>query len=341
MFPKLNYLLYNNLYHIMSIQKEKKRNVFETKCFLSHVFDNNLEQMKNYFDNPYNKIYLRGETFEISPIKEKKKLLKIHKNTVYKIKCLNNPISKGGLYSEELFEINSFHVIKKYKYHQIINEPINFNLELVFTLIDNTCEDNIFLYLELEYDKSKVISDKDKNLLKTFIYFYEIWDYPDFLIKMDSHSKKQNIENYIMESITVNCDIKNVINFIKSPVNIFKAGGTDKYHNIKIIEDFKNNYSIIIFNEKTKQTFTFVVVKVKKNNEGIDIQMNETIKNKIENSKIINMRIYYISDKITWFCFEEQILFYVNKKYIKLVRELIKFYLKKSKIYLENNQKSI
>ena len=74
----------------MSIQKEKKRNVFETKCFLTHVFDNNLEQMKNYIDNPYNKIYLRGETFEISPIKEKKKLFKIHKNPVYQIKCLNN-----------------------------------------------------------------------------------------------------------------------------------------------------------------------------------------------------------------------------------------------------------
>ena len=323
----------------MSLQKNYIKKIFtKTSHFQTFVFDNYLYQFKNYFMNPYNKIYLRGEKFNISSVHEKKDELKLKKiNNGFKIKCLIEPKS-DGVFVFEIIENNSFLFKIRYKYIYILGQKINFNLEIHFTIIDNTCGNNIILYLELIFDKTKIITEEEKKQLSSFFRSFEIWDYPEYFKDIVIHSKKKNIENYLYVSMTVNANIEIIINFIKSPNNIFKAAGTDKYHTIKENGSFeKKNYSIYIFNQKTKQTFTFSIVKIEKSDEGITIWVNETIEGK-ENSKNINIRVYRIDKNLTWVSYEQKLLFSVNKQYMILLETLVQFYLKKSKYVIENEK---
>ena len=90
--------------------------------------------------NPYNKIYLRGENFNISSVQDKKDISKLgNSKTGFKIKCLTEPAYDGGYFSIEILENNSFLFKIRYKFYYILEQRINFNLELDFTIIDNTC----------------------------------------------------------------------------------------------------------------------------------------------------------------------------------------------------------
>ncbi len=76
---------------------------------------------------------------------------------------------------------------------------------------------------------------------------------------------------------------------------------------------------------------------MEKSEEGINIIINETIKEK-ENSKNINLRIYSIDKNLTWVSYEQKILFSVNKQYMVLLEKLIHFYFKKIKYVIENEK---
>ena len=82
----------------MSLQKNGIKKIFtKSSHFQTFIFDNYLYQFKNYFMNPYNKIYLRGENFNISSVQDKKDDIKIKKiKNGFKIKCLIEPKSDGG-----------------------------------------------------------------------------------------------------------------------------------------------------------------------------------------------------------------------------------------------------
>ncbi len=324
----------------MSLQKNGIKKIFtKSSTFQTFIFENYLYQFKNYFMNPYNKIYLRGENFNISSVQNKKDISKVGNNkNGFQIKCLTEPGADGGYFTIEILENNSFLLKNRYKFHYLLGLKINFNLELDFTIVDNTCENNIILYLYLQFDKSKIKTEEEKKQFSSFFKAFEVWDYPEYFKDVVIHSKKKNIENFLYVSMTINSNIRTIKNFVKCPNNIFKAAGTDKYHIIRITGSLeKNNYSIYIFNQRTKQTFTFSIVKVEKSEEGINIIINETIKEK-ENSKNINLRIYSIDKNLTWVSYEQKILFSVNKQYMVLLEKLIHFYFKKIKYVIENEK---
>ena len=147
--------------------------------------------------NPYNKIYLRGENFNISSVQDKKDISKLGNcKNGFKIKCLTEPSSNGGYFSVEILENNSFLFKNRYKFYYILEQRINFNLELDFTIIDNTCENNIVLYLELNFDKSKIKTEEEIKQFSSFFKAFEVWNYPEYFKDVVIHSKKKKYRKF-------------------------------------------------------------------------------------------------------------------------------------------------
>ena len=175
----------------MSLQKNGIKKIFsKSSTFQTFIFDNYLYQFKNYFMNPYNKIYLRGENFNISSVQDKKDISKLgNSKTGFKIKCLTEPAYDGGYFSIEILENNSFLFKIRYKFYYILEQRINFNLELDFSIIDNTCENNIVLYLELNFDKSKIKTEEEIKQFSSFFKAFEVWNYPEYFKDVVIYSK--------------------------------------------------------------------------------------------------------------------------------------------------------
>ena len=100
----------------------------------------------------------------------------------------------------------------RYKFHYLLGLKINFNLELDFTIVDNTCENNIILYLYLQFDKSKIKTEEEIKQFSSFFKAFEVWNYPEYFKDVVIHSKKKNIENFLYVSMTINSNIRTIKN---------------------------------------------------------------------------------------------------------------------------------
>ena len=249
----------------------------------------------------------------------------------------SGPNDLNVVFTVSKIEKNDFNIINRYKITYINGKKTNNNLEIVFSLINNTIDFSTIIEFRLDFENSSDLECIDFSLIKKILR--QLCFNINSLFKC--YDKEDNNESFLVvnHSFLIKKYYKDAFDFYYNWNNIAKSLKTENVWKIKSEnigkDDIKyKNFSIII-NENIKIHYSVMSIEEEKDKK-IEIIYNKTGNSFPALNNYIKFSFFHLDKDICFFLYETHLPINTSSSIFETSSNYVYYCNKKSKHYFEN-----